>query len=657
MNRLGTEYADRLNAVKTDRGALFSAIVCALLLILILYSFYVRVRMYMLGISLWVDEAMLAENIAGRSMAEMLTPPLSGTQTAPVLYLIAVKALTILFGASEAVLRSYSFIALAGMLVAQGVLLRKVFRLRMVFTLFSVAVSSTFLYYMQYSAELKPYMGDAAFALCVLLGYYAYRKGLLGRGIRGAVMLALILSACMLFSSPAAFAAGAVFIVEFILKCARRDRAAILLTVISGAVFIAAFALNYFFWLRPIATDTAMVDFWYHYRFEFDFIKYRTAALAHDFTLIKGLLGPVQHMVWLMLPLSVAGVAISLARRCVYTVCTGVFFLLLLSASSFDKYPVADRLWMFLYVIIFIYAFVFIDSLRISLSGDAAGKVAQAAIPLFLSALLLVPNLSFPAYGRGEEWTYGVDGRGSNPLIAYVSDNIRDGEYLYSFVYANTILRYKNGYGADRIGDTQASNIIYGTEDVEADIERITGTGGAYVYFFMGEEYDEVLTGPLQERGCLDLVKEINHTYLYWYTDDVAKAKASAALELQGLETGEGWFSGTVRIVNTGQTVLSPEKAIGRQRQGEAYGIEGYGQVYIVLQKAGAGSQAAGPQAAGFPEETILGVVGSPLMPGESVDIHVGQDGLEPGEYLIGLIAWGEYDFTELGLAPARVTV
>ena len=82
-------------SLESNRNAIFSAVVCAVLFVLIVYSFVVRVQMSGLGITLWEDEARLAENIVSRNMGELLTPPLTHLQTAPVLYLVFVKALTL----------------------------------------------------------------------------------------------------------------------------------------------------------------------------------------------------------------------------------------------------------------------------------------------------------------------------------------------------------------------------------------------------------------------------------------------------------------------------------------------------------------------------------------------------------------------------------
>jgi len=649
------DYIETLNRIKTDRSALLPAIICVLLLIVIIYSLYVRVRMYMLGISLWNDEALLVEFIVNRSFGEMLLLPQTTPRTEPFLFLMTVKALSELFGISEAVLRVYSFISLVLLLIAQGLLLRKVFKVRIVWTLFSVAVSSTLLYYMQHSAELKPYMGDAAFVLIALLGYHAYRKGFFGQGIRGPLLLALLFSVCMLFSSPSAFAAGAVFIVEFLAKCLRKDRPGLLKAVIGGAAFLAAFSLNYVFWLRTIATSDNMAWFWISRNFEF---KLTGEALAHNIFLIQDLLEPVWHAAVLVVPLAIAGLLVSLAKRNIHTVVIGVFFILLVVAAEIGKYPIQNRLWLFLYAIIFIYVFIFIDFLRVRLDDAKAAKAVQTVIALALACLMLVPNLSFPAYGRGEEWTL-APGNQANPIIEYIEENIQDGEVLYAFFTTdtiNTVLRYKIGYDNFRIGNVSSDNVIYGTEDYDGDIELIAETGGAYIFFYHAyfplsqDKYKRKMVGRLQERGYMEQILNVYHTYLYWFTDDIARVRASATLDVFDVSIEDSSLHGIAHIENTGTAILAPERVEGHPDPEDGPDWDDYGRLLVVLYKAEGRIPSAGIED-GF----VLGEIPHVVPPGGSAEILIGYEGLEPGEYWIELVSYGAYSFSELGVAPIPV--
>jgi len=645
------DSANLFERIKNDRYALLSAIVCVLLLILIVYSLYVRVRLYMLGLSLWNDEALLVESIVNRSLGEIFLLPQDAPRSEPLFYLLAVKIISLLFGTSESALRSFSFFALIAMLIAQYVLLRKAFKVRIMYTLFSLAVTSTLLYYIQYSNELKPYMGDAAFVLIVLMCYYFYRNGNLGQGIRSAVILALLLVICFLFSSPAAFAAGAVFIVELIDKCVRKNRAGALAVVTGGVIFIAAFVLYYFYWLRPVSTLPDMVWFWI-YRV-FDFTSFSREALSHNLTLLQELLEPVWHAAMITIPLAVSGFIISLAKRNIYTAAVGVFFILLLVASELGKYPVQNRIWMFLFVIIFIYVYIFIDSLRVAIAEGKAAKAVRTFIPLGLAALLLIPNMSFPAYGRGEEWTV-IPGNQANPIIEYVEENIKEGEYFYAYYTTdviNNVLRYKIGYDTHRIGNVSSDNIIFGTENIYSDIELITRTGGSYVFLYHAyyplsqDTYKRRLTSILYERGYMEQIMNVNHTYLYWFTDDISRVRASAALEIIDLIIDGGSITGIARVDNTGGTIIAPENPVGYPDRSDGPDWDDFGRLFVVLYKADS------------TDGIVIGEFSSPVLRGESAETILAVSGLEPGEYRIELVSYGLYSFSELGTPAVPVVI
>jgi len=627
---------ERLSTVRHDKAALFSLIVCIILFALIIYSLVVRVQMLSLNISLWNDEAMLAENVVGKDWAQMLTPPLTNMQTAPVFYLIVVKAFTFLFGTSEWVLRLYSFISLILLLLVQGALLRKVYRVSYNFVFFSVALSSVFYYFIKYSAEFKPYMGDALFSVVVILMYWLYRKDRIGP-----VLLGVLFSVCMLFSTPSAFFAAGVVITEFVVALIRRDRRSALRIVLAGGIFLVVFVLNYVFWLRSIAEDSGMVWYWHNRRFDFRF--WDPAAFSHNAIILKDLFEPFYGIKYLAIVLAVCGAVVSLAKRSIYTLSVLVSFAILLIASTLSKYPLMNRLWMFLFVWIFIFIFVFLSSLRVRIPGrQRAERVTTMIVTLIIAVVLIVPNYKFADYGKGATWTL-TPGNQVNPLISYVQENIEPGEKLFSYHVANTVLKYKIGYHTNRIGNVSEDNVLWGSGDplhykdsfLKKDVSRIVKTGGAYVLFYhsykvlSGDPYVDLTIGDLQKAGYMDLVLDVDHTPLYWFTDDLSKVKAGAALDAFDLTAENGTISGTFQVTNTGKTVLQKG---------------GYGALSLVLRKVG------------DPESQIVSVaMNRTLLPGESDQIWIEAQNLPDGMYETDLICRGEYAFSEIGIPPMQI--
>jgi uncharacterized membrane protein len=128
----------------------------------------VRIIMYIKCRSLWLDEALLAENIVSRNWLELLATPFIGGQSAPVLYVIVVKSIGSIFGYSEFSLRIFSFLAFMGLLICEVIVLKKIFNFSNCKICFVAVMSALLPSYIWYSNELKPYMSDAFFVLLII---------------------------------------------------------------------------------------------------------------------------------------------------------------------------------------------------------------------------------------------------------------------------------------------------------------------------------------------------------------------------------------------------------------------------------------------------------------------------------------------------------
>ncbi len=140
---------------------------------LVLAGFVLRLRQYLANRSLWLDEAMLANNILSRSFAG-LTQQLSNDQGAPIGFLFLQKTITLLLGDSEYALRLLPFLAGCLSLCLMFLLVRKVaspFAGSLALALF--AVSPALIYY---SSEVKQYSSDVAIALALVLLFLKYER-------------------------------------------------------------------------------------------------------------------------------------------------------------------------------------------------------------------------------------------------------------------------------------------------------------------------------------------------------------------------------------------------------------------------------------------------------------------------------------------------
>ena len=140
-----------------------------LLLALLLFGTALRLFHYVLGRSLWLDEARLALDIASLSWTDLLKP-LPYDQAGPPLFLWGVKAITVGFGVNEWALRAIPLVAGIGVVwIIYPMARRFVSAPAATVAAAIVAFSPSLIFF---SNEVKPYSSDA-FATLVLLSLAA----------------------------------------------------------------------------------------------------------------------------------------------------------------------------------------------------------------------------------------------------------------------------------------------------------------------------------------------------------------------------------------------------------------------------------------------------------------------------------------------------
>ncbi|HEX5386790.1 MAG TPA: glycosyltransferase family 39 protein [Gemmatimonadales bacterium] len=223
----------------------------------------VRLAAYLRRPALWGDEAMLALNVAQRSLAG-LTHPLDYAQIATVPFLWGERLAVTLGGVTEYSLRIVPLLAgLALLPLAWGAGRRLLGPLGAVAFVGLLATSIPLL---RYSGELKPYSLDALVALG-FLWYLLERRGELRQG-RGWLRLGLAGAAAIVLSLPAAFvtgAAGAALAWDALdrsLPPARR-RALLGRLALAGLAWAALFAVLYAVCYRAVASSEYMRQYWH----------------------------------------------------------------------------------------------------------------------------------------------------------------------------------------------------------------------------------------------------------------------------------------------------------------------------------------------------------------------------------------------------------
>jgi len=467
---------------------------------IVVMSIIVRIIMYIKCRSLWHDEAMLAAGIVFRNLFELLTPPLLDNQSAPVLYVITVKLICSILGYSEFSLRIISFFFFLGLLFCEILLLKKAFNFDNFKAAVAVVLTALLPQYIYYSNELKPYMGDAFFVILAFLLYFIYTQG----KIRLPVLTALYIL-LLGFSTPVIFFMGGILINEFITAIINKNKKQIIYIVLSGSVVLVVFGLYYYWWLSPVS----------------DFMK-AYWGMPHIWQLPKIFLDVSSEtdssFIWLFTLFVFLGIFSLIKSKSKIASSAALSLVFVFLASLMGYWPLTGRLWLFLPVIIFIFAPCGIDFIRRKTENKNVVDIMEFFLFSILVILLSVNCLKYigdKMYKKTEE---------INLLISYVQENIKEDEKLYVYPQAKRAFEFKNGYNSTKIGNVAQDNIIYGKERNEWN-ENILGnelltilenkkTYLIFQHYLVG--IDKGLS-VLRNYGTLTEIMDVYDTPLYYF--------------------------------------------------------------------------------------------------------------------------------------------
>jgi hypothetical protein len=328
-------------ATSHNRSALVPTVIAVAAIVV---GVSLRVVEFLRDRPLWLDEAMLALNIASRSMMQ-LARPLDYDQTAPLVYLWIERVAVSLTGVSERSLRLLPFIAGVALVPLVWVVARRLAgAATATIATVLVAVSVTLV---TFSAEGKQYGVDP---LATVLTVWLALRVMARPESRGAWWQLVAGGAtCLLLSQPAVFALGGVVIALAIDADARRSplwRRRLPLAVTCWAIMFVALYLGVY---QATATSEYMRAFW-----EGTFLDPR----APDFLLrlrlfaIAAFASPM-----LTASLFVPGIVFAIAwiagvwtlwtRRPAAALLVAAPLVLSAVACALGHYPVMDRLFLF----------------------------------------------------------------------------------------------------------------------------------------------------------------------------------------------------------------------------------------------------------------------------------------------------------------------
>jgi hypothetical protein len=474
-------------------------------------SVIVRIIMYIKCRSFWGDESMIAESIVSRNWLELLTPPLSNNQSAPILYLIAVKAIGSIFGYSEFSLRIFSFFAFIGLLICEVIFLKKIFNFNNCRIAFVAVMSALLPSYIWYSNELKPYMSDAFFVVLITLLYFYYTQNKIKLPIL-IIFYVLILG----FSSPAIFFIGGILLFEFISAILSKNRKQMLCIAISGTAILAIFALYYHWWMSPVSEY--MKIWWDNYNRDRNIIGRITLIFSAN----KERSGYLFYF-WIFVPFALLGIFSWCKSKNKIACSLALSLLFVFLASSIGKWPLNGRLWLFLPVIVLIFTPIGAD---IVLNKTKHRKIMSAMGLSILLAVTMYLSVNCLKFAKHRMYFHRYE---INPLVSYVQENIKDDEKLYVYRGATYVFRYKNGGNATKVGKVANDNVIYGKESenwsteniLKNELQLILENKKIYLLFYHLNSV-EIESGlvVLRKYGTVTEILNVYNTPLYYFEKD-----------------------------------------------------------------------------------------------------------------------------------------
>jgi hypothetical protein len=496
---------------------------------LVLVGLILRLRQYLVNRSLWLDEAMLANNIIGRDFAGLFRQ-LDNDQGSPVGFLLIEKAITRLLGDSEYALRLFPFLAGCLALVLMFLLTRKVasaFAGTLALALF--AFSPALIYY---TSEVKQYSSDVAILLALGLLFLDLSRIELKQN--QIALLTFTGALVIWFSHPALFIIAALGLALFIQAVREKDRRKIINLLIVAATWGLSLAALYFINLRQLSTHQFFLDFW------------REGFLPHDFSafcwLAYSLYAPFTDLLGLRIPYIIPALLfliglVGLTRRLPrFGLFLLLIFFLTLVASFLTLYPFAGRMILFLAPVLILLLAEgtsdltgFIGHLigkASSTKNDGSPQVALWKPVRFLILLALSAALLFgPVNLAYENFTAPKMREHIRPALETLRGLRKDSDLIYIYHWTEHAVRfYAPKY------EIPLSDFIFGADHHDqpelyhAELDALRGHGR--VWFLFSHVYED---GDFNERdyilNYLDSIGELSRevrfpstsVYLYLY--------------------------------------------------------------------------------------------------------------------------------------------
>lgn len=309
--------------------------------LILLAGFLLRLRQYLTGRSLWLDEAMLALNIVNRDFGSLFQP-LDYDQGAPIGFMLVEKTFNLIFGRHEFSLRLFQLlIGLASLWLFYLLLKRSTSGAGFWMALTLFAFNPRLIYY---SSEVKQYIVDVAVTMALLLCalplfQQASRKTF--------ATLAVVGLLALWFSHPSLFVLAGIGLALFIFYFQKRDSINLRFTIGMGILWLVNLALLYSLTLSDLRNNSYIYEYW---QGAFapsppwsDWSWYLTTFQKNMDTQFG-----FSYAVGLIFILMLAGWGVLFMQKRAFAITLAGILFFTLFASSLGLYPVLERMGLFL---------------------------------------------------------------------------------------------------------------------------------------------------------------------------------------------------------------------------------------------------------------------------------------------------------------------
>src|SRR4051812_7280448 len=228
--------------------------------IIVAFGVIARVRQWLGGRSLWLDEVLIADNLVHRGFVDLATKPLLHFQVAPVVWAELEHLSSVVFGSGQRSLRLLPLIAGIGVITLTWVLARRLLPDVLVpVALLLVALHPALIYY---SNEVKQYSTDVCIVLLLILlaqDVAAHTDN--SPRLRRLTLAGVVAVWC---SHVAVLALAGISVVLVLRPLMSHDLRRALRVALALSPWVVSFLLSYLVTLHSLQSSTEVANYWRH---------------------------------------------------------------------------------------------------------------------------------------------------------------------------------------------------------------------------------------------------------------------------------------------------------------------------------------------------------------------------------------------------------